>query len=143
MKVIKPREYDRILAEVTVGGSDCDVTVVGSGLVSCLLDEGVGLDLDVVVTKSSQGTSGSSIKLSFSSASIDSIHGCDDSEALPHSDGTSACSRDGLDEVTVSGNNFGPDQAIVLIGGVKAVVIPLSSRGLSGWEQNITIVRCR
>ena len=127
-------------ASVTVDGSDCVVTGVGIGLVTCLLGEGVGLDLDVVVTKSSQGTSGSSTKLSFSSASIDSIHGCDDSEDLPDPNGTSACSRDGLDEVTVSGNNFGPDQASVLVGGVKAVFISLSDRGLSGWEQNTTIV---
>ena len=128
-------------ASVTVGGSDCVVTGVGSGLVTFLLGEGVGLDLDVVVTKASQGTSGSSTKLSFSSASIDSVHGCDDFEDLPDPDDTSVCSRVGLDEVTVSGNNFGPDQASVFIGGVKATLIPLSSRGLSGWEQNTTIVR--
>ena len=66
---------------------DCVVTSAGSGLVTCSLGDGVGLDLDEVVTKSSQGTSGSSTKPSFSSASIDVVHGCDDSEDLPHPDG--------------------------------------------------------
>ena len=70
-----------------------------------------------------------------------SIQGCDDTEALPDVDGTSACSRDGIDEVTVTGDNFSPDQASVLIGGVKAIIVLLTARGLPGWEQNTTIVQ--
>ena len=67
-----------------------------------------------------------------------SVHGCDDTEALPDDNGTSACSRDGIDEVTVSGNNFGypTSPAFVQVGGFKGSQIPLSARGLTGWEQN-------
>ena len=105
---------------VQIGGRMCDSVVHSStnphGELTCLLPAGVGAMLTVSVTAGAQ--MGESNLLTYLKPTVHSIEGCPLGE-----NGVMACPRisDGTDIIlTVTGENFGPRQSFVLIGGVLA-----------------------
>ena len=95
---------------IDVGGLYCLNPIVnGEGTeVTCLLREGAGLLVSITATSDSLTSLPKNI-LSYALPTISGISGCPEM----------GCSRDGGDVITIDGNNFGSDNAVVLIGGSR------------------------
>jgi hypothetical protein len=118
-------------ASVSIGGSKCiiqkydmvypDTTntntcIFPQGTVQCILPEGAG-QLQFVTVSDTSGTAASRL-LSYAAPAVTSVSGCANSSSSGGGFSTVDCPRDGSSTViTVTGRNFGPTNAKIMIGG--------------------------
>lgn len=98
---------------VRIGAYDCPLVqpASGSNTIYCSLPPGVGVELPVVVAVNSL-FSRPRYFLSYSAPTITTVSGCTADGA-----NTVECERAGNQEIVISGTNFGPSRALVLIDG--------------------------
>lgn len=107
-----PIRYEMTYPEVT-NGTTCEAP---TGHVECYLPEGAG-QLQFVTVSDTTGSASERL-LSYASPVVEAVSGCDDDGLT-----TVNCPRDGNGTyITVTGTNFGPSAAQVLVGGVLAEI---------------------
>jgi hypothetical protein len=136
---------DLFTASVSIGGSKCiiqkydlvypDTTNTNTCIfpqctVKCILPEGAG-QLQFVTVSDTSGTAASRL-LSYAAPVVTSVSGCTNSSSGSGGGfSTIDCPRDGSSTViTVTGTNFGPINAKIMIGGVTAEPVSLSDYGM-------------
>ena len=105
--------YGSSALSVRIGSNACTpVNFVSSQQLTCTLAAGAGLNQPVTVVYGNQFSS-PAFFLSYATATITGVTGCPTSMGSSTAD----CARAGGTTITVTGNNFGPPSAIVLVGG--------------------------
>lgn len=111
---------------VKVGLSECsEPTYVDENTFTCTLPAFTGKNLAIRIIEFITGSVFSSTDvflISYSSASITSVSGCTDVLTT-----TTECPRGETSDITITGTNFGPSGATVLVGGLECANLTHSS----------------